>query len=93
MNPGKFQFMILRKSVRQKYFLKIGLINVKGLDHVELLGMTMDKHSSFKKHIENLCRNANYKLHALRHIKKIFSCRKSQTTNNAIIDSQFNYAP
>ena len=29
-----------------------------------LLPITLDKHLSFKKHIENLCRNANYKLHA-----------------------------
>ena len=36
---------------------------------VELLGITIDKHLSFKKHIENLCRNANYKLHALSKIQ------------------------
>ena len=28
-------------------------------DHVEFLGITIDKHVDFKKHIENLCWNAN----------------------------------
>ena len=46
-NPGKFQFMILRKSLRPKYFLTIGPINVKELDHGELLGITIDKHFKF----------------------------------------------
>ena len=51
--------MILGKSLRQKCFLTIGPINVKELNHIELLGITIDRHLSFKKHIENLCRNAN----------------------------------
>ena len=70
VNPKKFQFMILQKSLRSKYCLTIGPINVKESDHVELLGITIDKHLDFKKHIENLCWNANYKLHALRHMRK-----------------------
>ena len=61
--------MIFEKSLRSKYCLTIRSINVKESDHVELLGITIDKHLSFKKHIENLCRNANYKLHPLRRIK------------------------
>ena len=31
------------------------LINVKESDHEELLGITIEKHLDFKKHIENLC--------------------------------------
>ena len=48
VNPGRFQFMILGKSLRPKYCLTIGRINVKDSDHVELLGITTDKHLSFK---------------------------------------------
>ena len=57
--------MILQKVLWSKYCLTIGPINVKESDHVELLGITIDKHLDFKKHIENLCWNANYKQHAL----------------------------
>ena len=35
-NQGKFQFMILGKYLRPKYFLTIEPINVKELDHGEL---------------------------------------------------------
>ena len=42
VNPGKFQFMMLGKSLWSKYCLTIGLIDVKKSDHVELLGMTIE---------------------------------------------------
>ena len=71
MNPRKFQFVILGKSLQRKYCVTIGKINVKESNHVELLGRTIDKHLSLKKYIENLCQNANYKLFAL--IRKRFS--------------------
>ena len=51
--------MTLKKFSRSKYCLIIGPINVKESDHVELLETTIDKHLDFKKHIENLCWNAN----------------------------------
>ena len=59
-NPGKFQFMIFRKSGRPKYCLTVGSINVEKSDHVELLGITIDSCLSFKKRIENLFRYVNY---------------------------------
>ena len=40
--------MILGKSLRQKCCLTIGSINVKELDHVELLGITIDRHLVLK---------------------------------------------
>ena len=57
--------MILGKKNRLKYGLKIGSITVKESHEVELLGITIDKALNFTKHIENLCRTAKYKLHAL----------------------------
>ena len=51
MNPTKFQFMIPKKSLRSKYCLTVEPINVKESDHEELLGITIDKHLDFKKHI------------------------------------------
>ena len=53
-------------------------INVKERDHIELLGLTIDKHLGLKKHIENLYQNATYKLHKA--YKKIFNYRQGQTT-------------
>ena len=75
-NPGKFQFMIFGKSIWPKDCLAIESIGVKDSDHVEVLGITTDKHLSVKKHIENLFRY--YKLHARRHIRQYLTV-KSQT--------------
>ena len=85
--------MIRQKSLRSKYCLTIGPINVKESDHVELLGITIDKHLDFKKHIENLCWNANYKLHALRGMRKNLAAEKAKLLGNVFIDSQFDSAP
>ena len=81
-NPGKFQFMIIGK-----YSLKIGSITVKESDEVELLGITIDKALTFKKHIENLYCTAQCKFYALRGLRNYFEL------GNAFIDSQSDYAP
>ena len=75
--------MILQKLLRTKYCLTIGPINVKESDHVKLLGITIDKNLNFKKHIDNICCNANYKLYVFKKVKLL---------DNAFIDSQFNSA-
>ena len=64
--------MILGEKNRLKYSLKIGSIIVK-----ELLGIIIDKALNFKKHIENLCRTAQCKLHALRRIRKYLTVDKA----------------
>ena len=73
--------------------LKINSIKVEASDNILLLGITIDKKLTFKQHTENLCRKVQYKLHALRRIKKFLTIEKAKILGNAFIDSQFNYAP
>ena len=40
-----------------------------------------------------LCRKAQYKLHALRRIRKFLTTEKAKILGNVFIDSQFNYEP
>ena len=92
-NPGKFQFMLL--GVKNIVHLTI---NVNGKiipcsNEVKLLGITIDNELKFKKHIEDLCKKASYKLHALRRIRGYLTVEKARILANAFIDSQFNYAP
>ena len=75
-NPGKFQFMILADETCYKHILKINSTCVQSGDDVTLLGVMIDKKLTFKKHIYNLVK-AQYKLHALRRIRKISRYRKS----------------
>ena len=92
-NPGKFQFMILGDRSHHKHELKINSIKFEASDDVLLLRITIDKKLTFKQHVENLCRKAQYKLHALRRTGKFLTIEKAKMLGNAFIDSQFNYAP
>ena len=92
-NPGKFQFMILGDKSHHKRELKINSIKVEASDDALLLGITIDKKLTFKQHVENLCRKAEYKLHALRRIRKFLTIEKAKMLGNAFRDSRFNYAP
>ena len=91
-NPGKFQFMILGDKACYKHILKINSICVQSSGDVTLLGVMIDKNLTFKKHVGNLVRKAQYKLHALRRIRKFLTIEKAKILGNAFIDSQFNYA-
>ena len=91
-NPNKFQFMILGKGTRQTVILNINNIRIREPQNVELLGLTIDNRLSFKDHISMLCCRANYKLHALRRIRKYLTLEKSKLLYNAFINNQFNYA-
>ena len=57
-----------------------------------LLGLSKDNCLTFKYHIDTLCRNASYKLHALRRIRKYLTPDKAKVLYNAFINSQFSYA-
>ena len=55
-------------------------------------GITTNNKLVFKKDIENLCRTAQYKLHALTHIRKYLTLNKAILLGNTFKNSQFNYA-
>ena len=93
-NPGKFQFMILgKKKNRNSVKLIMNSTEIEENKKVVLLGITTDNLLTFNEHVDNLCRTANYKLHALRRIKRYLSLEKAKLLCNAFINSQFNYAP
>ena len=89
-NPGKFQFMILGDKKNNTFVLNIHDKEIKNLSEVELLGITIDNQLKFKKHIENLCRKASYKLHALQRIRNFLTMENAKMLANAFINSQFN---
>ena len=57
--------MIISDKTCYKHILKINL----PCDDVTLLVVIIDKNLTFKNHIDNLVRKAQYILHALRRIK------------------------
>ena len=85
--------MILGWKKRNSVKLIINTTKIEESRKVVLLGITIDNLLIFNEHIDNLCRTANYKLHALRRIRKYLSLEKAKLLCSAFINSQFNYAP
>ena len=80
--------MIVGDKTCYEHILKINLNFVQSRDEVILLGQVIDKSLDFKKHIDNFVRKAQYKLHALRRIRKLLNVEKAKKLGNDFIDSQ-----
>ena len=63
-HPGKFQFMLLGIKSIASFRLTVNGKIIPCSIEVKLLGITIDNELGFKKHIEDLCKKASYKLHA-----------------------------
>ena len=72
--------------------LKANSIQVEASDDVLLPGIAIDKKLTFKQHVQNLCRKAQYELHALRRMRKFLTTEKAKILDTVFLDSQFNYA-
>ena len=82
VNPEMLQFMILSKKSYQPQKLSVDTFTIDESDELELLGLTIDKELNFSKHFGKLCRNAQYKLHALRLIRKYLGLEKAKMLGN-----------
>ena len=85
-------FVILGKTSRQSIMFNINQIKVEESQKAALLSLTINNRLTFKDHVDMLCSTANYKLHALRRIRKYLTVEKTKLLYNAFINSQFNYA-
>ena len=54
-------------------------------------GVTVDNNFTFEKHINELCKKSNQKLHALARCAKYMSTEKRHTLFKAFVVSQFSY--
>ena len=68
----------------------IGNLKVNESDYEKLLGVTFDTKLSLKKHVEDLHKKANQKLHALARLSNYTDPVKSEILINSFIRSQFN---
>ena len=86
-NPGKFQSMVLGIKITVPFRLNVNSKIISCSNEIKLLGITIDNELKFKKHIENLCKKASYKLHALRRIRGYLTVEKARILANSFIDS------
>ena len=92
-NPSKFQFMVVGVKNIAPFSLNVNGKIIPCSNEAKLLGITFDNQLNLKKHIEELCKEASYKLHALRRIRGYLTVEKARILANAFFDCQFNYAP
>ena len=92
-NLEKFQFVVLGANKNDCFNLNVAGKVIPSSSEVKLLGITIDYDLKFKKHINELCRKASYKLHALQRIRRYLSVDKAKLLANAFINSQVNYEP
>ena len=66
---------------------------MEGSSSEKFLGVTVDSNFTFEKHINELCKKGNQKLHALARCAKYMSTEKRRTLFKAFVVSQVNYCP
>ena len=77
--------MILNRKNHRRQPMVTNSITVKENNEVILLVITIDNKLGFKKHTENLCRTAQYKLLALTRIRKYVTLDKAILLGNTFI--------
>ena len=92
LNDDKCHLMIFGNKC-SKATVTIRSSTIKESEYEKLLGITFDKKLSFRKHIEDLCKKTNQKLHALARLSTYIDPLKLEILINSFIKSQFNYCP
>ena len=62
-------------------------------DEEKLLEVTLDKKPNFKTHVNNLCKKASQKLHALARVSRYMETPQLELTMTSFIMSHFSYWP
>ena len=87
VNPDKFQFIVLGANKNKSFSINVRGINIPSKNEVILLGITIDHELKFNKHIQDPCKRASFKLHALRRIRKYLGIEKARILANAFVEN------
>ena len=89
-NEDKCHLIIFGTS-KETVNMHVGEVQIEESDDEKLLGITLDKKLSFKKHVQTLWKKANQKLHALTPISIYMEPEKLKLMMKAFVMSQFSY--
>ena len=81
LNDAKCHFMLFG-STASGTSVNVGTSCIEQSDKEKLLGITLNKNLDFKCHVENICKKAGQKLHALARVAKFMDQEKLQTVMN-----------
>ena len=68
-------------------------IRLKKTTTKKLLGITIDEHLNFNKHLTNECKRASRKLIPLSIVSSFLSYQQKKVMSNFFISGQFSYCP
>ena len=71
-------------------------VNVAGIDlpvadDIKVLGVTLDRHLTFDKHVSGVARSCNYHTQAICHIRHLLTTDLAQTLTCSLILSRIDY--
>jgi len=74
LNPDKSDVILLGTRQRSRCHASLRSVDVAGCsvslsDHIKIIGVTLDFHLSFDKHISFICKSTYYHIRSLRHIR------------------------
>ena len=93
-NPNKFAFMVLspfQKEHKNVYTLRIADVILTSVLQAPLLGITFDTELTFKPHVLNLIKSANFQLYTLKRLCGFVNTNTKLTILKAFIRSNFTY--
>ena len=89
-NPDKFHLLL---STNNKIEAIINGFSLQSSPQEKLLGVNIDCELNFNSHINEICRKASGKIHALSRISPYMNLQQKKTLMNSFFISQFNYCP
>ena len=97
LNPDKSEAILLGTSQRNLTLADISAVNVAGstigfVDNIKLLGVTLDKSLTFRKHIALTSQSCFYHIKALRHIRHTVDFNTASLIAHALVSSRLDYA-
>ena len=95
-NPSKFHAIFLCKDKKQCTInvpIKVKDKIIYSESSVKLLGLTIDDHLKFDKHVDKLCKQSSGQLNQLFRLKRYISFAERKVCVDSFIFANFNYCP
>ena len=95
LNPSKTEVLIMgtRQMVQQVEMSSIPLAGceIKRCDNLKSLGVVLDDHLSFDKHVSDICKSTSFHTRALAHVRRSITTDMARTVATAIVGSKLDY--
>ena len=80
-------------ATKENLELEVSCCSIRIEDSVKLLGIYINNKLNFDYHVNQLCKKASKKLHALARIAKYMDINKQRMLMKVFVSSEFSYCP